>query len=172
MPSLTKAPLPTEAATDNLRAAVKQVRTVLIAAGPEDAPTWTGLAWYALARLERVLADEVKNAGAPDGLLAEIDQTRPTFLRQQQKLVESYRHLLEQCIALKWEMFTASQSRAVENPFLGRTPPLRSSGAGTVTDFAALRKHVAQFVTLVEQCREEEAKLILESSTTDIGAGD
>jgi hypothetical protein len=169
MPSRKEALLPVEAATDSLRAAVKQVRTVLIAAAPDDAPAWTGLAWYALARLERALADEVKNAGAPDGLLAEIDQTRPTLLRQQQKLAESYRHLLEQCIALKWEMFTASQSRAVENPFLGKTPPLRSSG---VTDFTALQEHVDQLVTRVEQCREEEAKLILESSTTDIGAGD
>jgi hypothetical protein len=171
MPSRTRAPLPTEAA-DDLRAAIKQVRTVLIAAAPDDAPAWSGLAWYALARLERVLADEVKNASAADGLLAEIDQTRPTLLRQQQKLAQSYRHLLEQCIALKWQMFTASQRRVVENPFLGKTPPLRSNGAGIVTDFAALRERVDQFITLVEQCREDEAKLILESSTTDIGAGD
>jgi hypothetical protein len=151
---------------------VKQVRTALIAAAPEDGPAWTGLTWYALARLERVLADKVKDASAADGLLAEIDQTRPTLLRRQQKVAEWYRELLEQGIALKWETYTASQRRAPDNPFLGKTPPLRAQGAGVRTDFAVLQQHIDEFAGLVEQCREEEAKLILESSTTDIGAGD
>lgn len=172
MPSRLETPLRPIEADDPLRASVKQVRTVLVGAAAEDPQSWTGMAWYALARLERVLADEVKTAGDDDGLLAEIDHTRATFVRQQVKICECYRELLEECIALKWEMYSASQTGGSDNPSLGKRPPQRAKADGGRPDFTALKQHVEKFIARVERCREDEAKLILESSTTDIGAGD
>ncbi|MBL8795581.1 MAG: hypothetical protein JNM56_16870 [Planctomycetia bacterium] len=159
--------------TDPLADLLDQFRSLIGEHVGEDDHGWAGRIWYALGRLERELQRHLEHAKSPDGLAAEVDQTRPTLVRQQEKLQQEYRNHLEQCLALKWEMYRLAQPDRDADTDLGKTPPpdMEFGPTGRL-DFTALRERLEQFLDRLEEFQKQEAGLVLESVTTDIGAGD
>jgi hypothetical protein len=152
---------------DRLRPMIQDIHR-LLDSDDQPGPAWAGMMWYVLARLERPLREHIETAAGPD---SEVDQTRNSLVRKQDKLTENNHNLLEQCQALKWQLYRAAQPCAEES--LGKTPPLQAAGDGGVTpDYQALKERVRRFVAVLESCQNEEASLVLESVTTDLGAGD
>jgi len=95
-----------------------------------------------------------------------VDQTRPTLARQTDKVCQDQGHLLDQIAALRKEVAAAANTFA---PTAGLREPAR---CGAVPDFGAIRQHAEQLLTELQQNREAEANLILDSIDTDIGVGD
>lgn len=159
--------------TDPFSDVLDQFRTVLGEHAGADEHSWAGRMWYALSRLEKELQRHIELAKGPEGLAAEVDQTRPTLVRQQEKLQQDYQNQLEQCLAFKWEMYRLSQPLDGPEAVLGKAlpPAVEHSGTGPV-DIATLRERLEQFLNRLEEYQRQEAGLVLESVTTDIGAGD
>jgi hypothetical protein len=159
--------------TDQLGEVLDQFRTVLGEHAGSDEHNWAGRMWYATGRLEKELQRHIELTKGPDGLAAEVDQSRPTLVRQQEKLQQDYQNLLEQCLALKWEMYRLSQPLDGPKAELGKSLPAAVENASTgPVDVAILRERLEQFLTRLEEHQQKEASLVLESVTTDIGAGD
>jgi hypothetical protein len=159
--------------TDRLGDVLDQFRIVLGEHAGADEYSWAGRMWYALGRLEKELQRHIELAKGPDGLAAEVDQSRPTLVRQQEKLQQDYQNLLEQCLALKWEMYRLSQPLDGPAAELGKSLPAAVENASTgPVNVATLRERLEQFLTRLEEYQQKEAGLVLESVTTDIGAGD
>jgi len=150
-----------------------QFRTVLGEHAGTDEHSWAGRMWYALGRLAKELQCHIELAKGPDGLAAEVDQSRPTLVRQQEKLRQDYQNHLEQCLALKWEMYRLSQPLDGPEAGLGKPLPAAVENASTgPVDVATLRERLELFLNRLEEYQQKEAGLVLESVTTDIGAGD
>jgi hypothetical protein len=77
-----------------------------------------------------------------------IDGTRETLVRRADELGDDHYNLLAQAAALRQD--------------------LRSAGAGG----EALRERLEDFAVALHKLEEAEAGLVLESVTTDLGAGD
>lgn len=158
---------------DILADALKHLQRALAGTSPDEQREWAGVLWYGLARLEKALRLQQEHVQDPLGLGAEIDQTRPTFVRQQEKLRDDYRNLIEQCIALKWELYRAAQPFLAEHDRLGKEPPWKDNGEAMPTpDWNVLTRRIQEMLDRIAADREEENSMVLESATVDIGAGD
>jgi len=100
----------------------------------------------ALARVEQALAGHVGEAEAPGGMFAEVDQKRPSLVRQVGELRREHVAFPDQARALRDRL-----------------------RAGTD---ATLREDFRQFAAALRRHREVENDLVQESVTTDYGAGD
>lgn len=89
---------------------------------------------------------------APDGLLAEIDRTRPALFRRGNRLRREQVKLLIQASSLLVLLEQASHDKA--------------------QDFADIRHRVAGALRDLRQHRARETDLVFECYLTDIGAGD
>jgi|SRR5579875_1004944 chromosome segregation ATPase len=116
---------------------------------------WVEAVEDALARLEAALQQHQAAAWHPEGPLAEIDQTRPTLVRKADELRNDYEDLARQLPALREQVRRAAEA-------------IRLDGG----DIAALRQQVEQLLAGLQEKREAEMKLVLDSVNTDIGAGD
>src|ERR1700730_5056405 len=101
---------------------------------------WAQRVGSALAGVEQGLREHAGLAEAPDGLLAEVDQTRPTLARQAGELRREHRDLLSQAAELRAELQTVAQAFR-PGPLADRLPV-----AAGVPDFGALREHGQRFV--------------------------
>src|SRR5262245_11873080 len=117
---------------DALDIAVGEVRKLLESSAPVDERERAGLLWYALARLETPLRRQSDSATAATGPDSEVDHSVNTLHRRHEKLTLEHHNLLEQCLALKWEMYWAAQPFTPDEP-LGKIPPLRKNEEGTTT---------------------------------------
>lgn len=158
---------------DPLRVVLADIRWLLWNDPRTDERERAGKLWYAFARLEKILRQQSAGVGDPDGLPAETEPARETVLRHQEKVHYEYCNLLEQCTALKWELYRAAQPFQPEDEALGKTPPLRKTREGFVLpDYTALKLFISTFLDQIEQERAEAANLVLENLATDLGAGD
>lgn len=132
---------------DALTLALDRLRRALARdiAGREQ--EWAQTAAEALSGVEAALRQHTAAANRPDGALAEVDNTRPTLARQASALRDEYGALLKQVTMLKQEVQSAA-------------------------DLGLFRRHAEEFLTGLEQSKEAEASLVLESLNTDLGAGD
>ncbi len=151
---------------DALLMAMERLRQALAADVPGRECAWGETVGDALAQLEQGLRAHVEASEAPDGLPTEVDQTRPTLARQTDKVCQDQDQLLEQIAALRKEV--AAVTSAFE-PAAGVPAQARTA---VVPDFGALRQHAEQLLADLQQNREAEANLILDSVDTDIGVGD
>jgi hypothetical protein len=100
----------------------------------------------ALASLEQALRRHTTAATAPDGLFAQVDQTRPTLVRRMQQIQHDLFDLADQTAELKSRVGRES------------LPPI------------GLR--AAELVGAVRRLSDQEADLFLETVNMDLGAGD
>jgi hypothetical protein len=127
---------------------------------------WAEAVVDALTHVEKALRQHRSAAKAPDGLLAEVDETRPTLARQANGLRHDHDALLAQVLALRNEAQQAAEA------FQPAGSPSATTGAGGVADFGAIRRRAEQFLAGLQEAKAAETKLILESVNTDIGVGD
>ena len=107
-----------------------------------------------------------------DGVFAAVDLQRPTFFRQMNdlrlRLIDLLRDVRDLSARVRQggRAFTSSAPR-------GHLDQLPAPVARvTVPHFGELRAEVKDFLGRLRQHRAEETRLVLESVTTDIGAGD
>jgi hypothetical protein len=120
----------------------------------------------ALARVITAVRHHLAFARAPDGLLAEVDETRPTLGRQAHELRCGYADFLTDFRALREEVRRAALA------FQPATDPFPTTRIDSVVDFGAIRRQGEQLLARLQGNRDAEAKLVLETFNTDLGAGD
>ena len=127
---------------------------------------WANSVANALGLVESALREHRDRAKAPDGLLASVDETRPTLARQADGLRSEHDHFLAQLSCLKGEVRHAAEAfRPVGNDHA-------NVAAGEIPDFGDIRQKVCQLLEALHQNTEAEMCLVLDSINTDIGAGD
>ncbi len=149
---------------------IEELRRVLATEVSGRQRAWADDVSRGLARVEQGLRQHLSRAQTPDGPLAEVDDTRPSLVRQAHELCREEGDLLEQCLALEKEVQWAA------NVFSPSTDTFDQTATGTqgagVPDFGVLRERVERFLDGVQKAKETEAGLVLESVNTDLGAGD
>jgi hypothetical protein len=151
---------------DALGLSLDSLRQALAADVPGREREWAAAVGDALARVEAALRQHRAAAKAPDGVLAEVDQTRPTLARQADELRSDHDDFLTQVLALREEVGHAAEAF---QPAASRSG---QPGAAGVVDFGATRQRAEQLLAGLQANQEAEAKLVLESINTDLGAGD
>lgn len=142
----------TRAEHDALLGAMHRLEAALAAAAPGREQPWNERVCADLAGVQAELQNHVASAEGEGGLFAEIDLTRPTLVRQVERLRREHRDLLQQAEALR---------RQVTHYGPEETPR-----------FADTRQQAARLLEALRHHQAREADLIFESCFTDIGAGD
>jgi hypothetical protein len=137
---------------DALVDAIQDLEAALAAAAPGRERAWNQRVIEKLQVVTDRLAAHVRSADGPDGLLAEIDATRPTLLHRVERLRQEHADLLQQARALQ---------RQVEH-----------HGDGEEPNFQDIRQRTSWLLNALRHHQAVEADLIFESWFTDIGAGD
>jgi len=157
---------------DPLSAPVCELQQVLAQGFPGRERDWAERVAAGLSVVEAALRQHAGLAEAPDGLFAGVDLQRPTFVRQMNGLRLELNDLLRQVRDLRERVRQARQAFSTSEPhgYPDRLPVPVARTA--VPHFGELRAEVEDLLCRVHQHREEETRLVLESVTTDIGAGD
>jgi len=105
--------------------------------------------------------------------LTETDNIRPGLLRRWTELTKEYDQLVREsyCLALDAENAVRAFEPVGGILQTGTIAP-SSSSAATVPVFGHIRLSAEDILRRLDQYRAEEAALLLESVTTDIGVGD
>jgi len=135
---------------DALAAALDGLDKAVAAAGPKGA--WIYRVVAAVEALNDALSRHVASADAPEGLMAEIDPTRPTLVRGVERMRGEHEDLLQQAESLL---------RLLEHQALEERP-----------DVQEIRHRAGQMLEALRKHRKVEDGLIYESSFTDIGGED
>jgi hypothetical protein len=162
----TNTQLPPRRKVDALDPSLDALQAALAADVPGREREWAQAVGDTLTRVEAALRQRRWAAEAPDGLLAEVDETRPTLARQADELRSELDEFMKRIAPLRDET-----ARAVEAFQPLTTTSARPASSGIV-DFGAIRQQGEQLLAGLRENEDEEAKLILESINTDIGAGD
>jgi hypothetical protein len=133
---------------------------------------WAARLGSAVGALARVLRAHAQELESPDGLWTEVDLTRPSLVRQLGHLRREQADLLGLASRLQEELDSAA--RAFACPAAPGEPADLPPGprAGDIPDFGQLRRQAEELLQAVRRQQGEEASLVLESVTTDIGVGD
>jgi hypothetical protein len=158
---------------DPLQLSLERFGRTLAVPAPGKEADWATEVANALDGLEKALQQHIVNAEAPNGLLAEVDLTRPTLARKVGELRKEHADFLDRTSALRQEVRRVAQafhSRAQPpDPNAALPEPAPPSG---VADFGALRQQGEQLAAALQHHWEVETDLTLESVATDIGVGD
>ncbi len=134
---------------------------------------WAERVSAALGALEGALRQHAGEAGAPDGVFASVDRHRPTFVRQMNGLRLGLTDLVREAHVLRERVRQAGQAFHPKAGSLGNPDRLpRPVAPAAVPHFGELRGELEQFLRRLRRHRDAENRLVLESVTTDIGAGD
>ena len=125
---------------------------------------WAERVGQALADVEPALRQHRAVAKPPDGLFGEVDQTRPTLARQADDLRTEHSDLLLQLVTLHERVRQAAEAFYPAHA--------ADTGSGRSTDIDVIREQTQQLVASLQENKQAEAKLIMESINTDIGVGD
>jgi len=157
---------------DPLTTPLAQLERVRAEPHPGRERDWAERVADALAAVEVALRQHECLAEAPNGLFAGVDLRRPTFLRQMNDLRLDIAGFMREAQELRGRLLQAA--RAFQPPDLhGHPDRLPTPVARTaVPHFGELRDAVSRFLTRLRSHRDEETRLVLESMTVDIGAGD
>jgi hypothetical protein len=127
---------------------------------------WAESIGNALRRVQRALRQHRRVAKAPDGPLG-VDETRPTLARQADILREDFDLLLTQISDLRdkaWRLVGTNFSPVPDRSSVSPEADLQ--------EFRTLRSDAEQLLARLQEDRNAETKLVLDSINTDIGAGD
>lgn len=137
---------------DALLDAIRELEAALAAAAPGRERAWNQRVIEKLRAVADRLGEHVRSADGPDGLLAEIDATRPTLLHRVERLRREHADLLQQASALQ---------RQVEH-----------HGDGEDPNFQDIRQRASWLLNALRHHQAIETDLIFESWFTDLGTGD
>jgi Hemerythrin HHE cation binding domain len=158
---------------DLLAQAIERLEHTMEAEVPGHEYQWATETGAALTGLDAVLRKHAVMAEAPDGLFSEIDLNRPTLSRQVGKLEREHKDFLERVRDLRTQVQSAATIFQSPRPQVSSSGslPAPASTAG-VADFGALRQQLAKFLGALREHHDCENALVIESVTTDLGAGD
>ena len=135
---------------------------------------WAEQVGAALRQLEEALVQHQADCESPGGMFAgEVDLKRPSLVRQVSELRREHIDFLAATKALRGDAvkvaqtFAAPPAAATDATLLPKPSP-----AAGIPDFGALRKRGEELVAALGRHRRQENDLVLESVTTDLGAGD
>jgi hypothetical protein len=133
---------------------------------------WSESLDEALAGVERALRRHMMIAQDPQGVFAEVDETRPTLARQASRLREDHERLLEQCLAIRKELRrpTGEFSFAAADSLPIPGSPKRSNEI--IPGHGEIRQHTEKLCDELRVNLQSETHLVLESINTDIGVCD
>jgi hypothetical protein len=151
---------------DALELSVDQMQQALAEKVPGRESDWTAAVEEALSRVEAALRQHRAAAREPDGLLAEVDETRPTLARQADRLRTDHDAFLKDVLALREEVGRAA---GAFRPVAHHSTPQAAAG---VVQFSAIREQAEVLLARLRKHEEAETKLVLESINTDIGTCD
>jgi hypothetical protein len=157
---------------DPVLRAIEELRQALAEGFPGREHDWTERVGNGLAHLEGALRGHIGQAEKTDGIFSGVDLQRPTFVRQVNGLRLGLRELVRDLHTLRDQVRLAGEAF---RPAASHTDPdrlPRPIAQASVPRFGELRSRVESFLARVEQQRGKETRLVLESVTTDIGAGD
>jgi hypothetical protein len=126
---------------------------------------WANRLGDAAADLEQVLHRHTWDMDLPGGFQSAVDLTRPSFVRQ----IDRLRRELTDLLALAGRLEEEARSAAQAFSFPDRGRP---GGTAGIPEFGRLRGQGQDLLQAVERFQAEETALVLESVTTDIGVGD
>jgi hypothetical protein len=152
--------------TDPLLLCSESLSRALEADVPGRELDWAEAAEQALDRLELALKQHRAAANAPDGLLAEVDETRPTLARSAEGLRAEHDQFLAKIAAFHEEVKQAAEAFRPGPSSSART------AVASLVDFTALRRRGQEILANVQKHRQAETNLVLDSVNTDIGTGD
>ncbi len=157
---------------DVLMPPLEQLAAVLAASAPGRERDWAGAVEAALGGVVEALRRHVADTDGAGGMFSTVDLTRPTLVRQVGALRLEHSEFLQQGTALRQDVKNAA--RAFEPPTPAMAPGSLPGPAtvDAIPDFGALRGRVEKFAAGLKHHRDDEAGLVLESVTTDIGVGD
>src|SRR5260370_30244845 len=146
---------------DALEEAIEDLRQSLtyLMAGQEC--HWIENVAKAIANIQKKLRQHTATAQAADGLFAEVDVTRPTLMRQTDKLRREHSNLLGQLLALREEVHRAKQMITAQQDSVPQSP-----------DLGAIRQGAEKLLDELQHNMNAETALLIESVNTDIGVGD
>jgi PAS domain S-box-containing protein len=145
--ALEQANVPTR---DILLMLAKRLEQALAADSNGREHGWTERVSLVLERVAQMLEQHLAEVAAPDGPFAQADRTKPSVNRHIERLRRQYAEFLEQARALREDVERASAGQ----------------------NLSSIRERLRAFVAELEHYRKEEINLVMDSVTTDIGAGD
>jgi hypothetical protein len=151
---------------DSLATSLDRLGDALGRTVPGNEWEWANGVGNALGHMEAALREHRASAKAPNGALAGVDETRPTLARQADKLRRDDDHLLTQILGLRQEVRRAAEAFR---------PAVERTGNGVaceIPDFGTMRHEAEQLLAAMQQHKEVEMRLVMDSVNTDIGAGD
>jgi hypothetical protein len=158
---------------DGLVALIDRFGRVLGDGVPGREREWATAVEKALTCLKRALRQHLAAARVPDGVFAEVDDTRPTLARQAEEVCQTYDTLLKQSSALLRKTRRATEAFSSNPDPIGTAAPCTGrNGTAGVVDFGVIRQQGEKLLASLRQNKDAETQLILESINTDIGVGD
>jgi hypothetical protein len=156
-----------------LRPALDRLAQALGGNIPGREGEWATGVSSALGGVAEALRRHNSLAEAPDGLLTEIDLTRPTFVRRVSGLRREHVDFLARAGDLRQQAREAAQVFRAPIAAPGQSSMLpEPAGPDGVLDFGKLRREGEKFLEALTHHQQEETDLTQESVTTDIGVGD
>jgi hypothetical protein len=137
---------------------------------------WIGGVDRALAAVEEAVRRRAASLRTPDGYLIDVDRPRlpsPAVERRTEELERQLRLLLERARSLRGQVRGAAEGIGLE------ADPAELAGAlsvapeaGAVAALGVFRQQARELAEALRHFEEQEADLVLDSITPDIGAGD
>ncbi len=152
---------------------IEHLERAMAAPVPGKERDWAEGVVGALEETVQALRRHAAATDMPGGMYSKVDLTRPTLARQVGGLRQEHSDFLGQAVSLQAELrgtaetFRPAREAGVPN---GALPA--PSGARGVPDFGALRAKADELLKSLRRHRDDEAALVIESVTTDLGAGD
>ena len=153
---------------DALEQAIEDLKQALAYRMAGQESQWAQNVAKAIANIQKKLRQHTATAQAADGLFSEVDDTRPTLVRQTDELRREHSNLLGQLLALREEVIRAKKTM---------TTSAKASCAeqGSVPQFpnlGAIRQGAEKVLAELQKNMKAETALLMESVNTDIGVGD
>jgi hypothetical protein len=142
--------------------ALKRLGQVLVSESFPSQLLWADEMELALIQVEKALRAHQTASQAQGGLIADVDEIRPTLARQIDEIGRDQEDLLKQVIALREKV-----GRALL--FLWAS---KKKGEGATVDMAGMGKEAEELLNALQQEKEKEIQLVQESINMDIGVGD
>ena len=161
---------------DSLFAALDELERLMALDATRRAPGWLGQVDQALTAVEQGMRERANALTVPEEGLVEIDRPplpSPTVTRRAEELRQELVGWIEEARRLREKLAgTAPASGLNPDPstLAGALPVAPEAGA--LPDFGVFYRRTKNLLEGLQHYQEEEAKLILDSVTPDIGAGD
>jgi hypothetical protein len=149
-----------------LAKSLDRLKETISATVPGHEREWAEAVGAAIDAVEIAMRQHKASAKASDGVLAEVDETRPTLSRQADEIRQEHGDLLKDIASLRKEVFRAAVA------FGPNGDPSQINPSGGVLDFGEIRRHAESILNQLSRTSEAETKLVQESVNTDIGVGD